>query len=203
MQKLSELANRVTHPVLGVASQITHFIPLRAGLLGLWFLVLLNNPVQGFGAAVTTYGAVLTWDRSTSTGVSGYRIYYGTASGSYTNSLAVGNVTNQTILGLAGGVTYFFAVRAYTVSGVESAFSVETRFITGLAKVQGRTLSNRQFILTVNGAIGHTYDIQATQDLKTWSTIGTAALGSDSSLSFTDTNASRFVRRYYRALQTK
>jgi hypothetical protein len=64
--------------------------------------------------------------------------------------------------------------------------------------VQLRITPTRQFILTVNGLIGHTYDIQATQDFKTWTVIGTVTVGASGSLDFTDTNAASFSRRFYR-----
>jgi hypothetical protein len=67
-----------------------------------------------------------------------------------------------------------------------------------LPGVQLRVTPTRQFILTVNGLIGHTYDIQATQDFKTWTVIGTVTVGASGSLDFTDTNAASFSRRFYR-----
>ena len=64
--------------------------------------------------------------------------------------------------------------------------------------VQLRVTPARQFVLTVNGPIGHTYDIQATQDLKTWTVIGTVTMGTNGLSVFTDTNAASFSRRFYR-----
>jgi hypothetical protein len=55
-----------------------------------------------------------------------------------------------------------------------------------------------QFILTVTGQVSHTYDIQATQDFKTWTVIGTVTVGATGLLNFTDTNAASFSRRFYR-----
>jgi hypothetical protein len=50
----------------------------------------------------------------------------------------------------------------------------------------------------VTGPISHTYDIQATQDFKTWTVIGTVTVGTNGSAVFTDTNAPSFSRRFYR-----
>jgi hypothetical protein len=69
---------------------------------------------------------------------------------------------------------------------------------TTLPGVQLRVTPARQFVLTVNGPIGHTYDIQATQDFKTWTVIGTVTVDASGSLDFTDTNAASFSRRFYR-----
>jgi len=59
-------------------------------------------------------------------------------------------------------------------------------------------MPSKQFALTVTGTVGHTYDIQATQDFKTWTTIGTVTVGATGSLNFTDANAASFSRRFYR-----
>jgi hypothetical protein len=76
-------------------------------------------------------GAVLSWtaptsntDGSTLSNLAGYRIAYGTSASAMTSSIQVANpsVTNYTISNLAPG-TYYFAVRAYTTNGTESAIS--------------------------------------------------------------------------------
>ena len=69
---------------------------------------------------------------------------------------------------------------------------------TALADVQLQVTPAKQFILTVAGQTGHTYDIQATQDFKTWTVIGTVTMGVSGSLDFTDTNAANFSNRFYR-----
>ena len=70
--------------------------------------------------------------------------------------------------------------------------------LTALPGVQFRLTPAKQFILTVAGQNGHTYNIQATQDFKTWTVIGTVTMGVSGSLDFTDTNAANFSRRFYR-----
>ena len=55
-----------------------------------------------------------------------------------------------------------------------------------------------QFALTLTGTVGHTYNIQATQDFQTWTIIGTVTVGASGTLNFTDTNAASFSRRFYR-----
>lgn len=54
--------------------------------------------------------------------LAGYKVYYGTSSGSYASSVNVGNVTSYQIT-LADGSTYYFAVTAYDIYGNESAYS--------------------------------------------------------------------------------
>ncbi len=70
----------------------------------------------------------LAWDASPDANATGYRIHYGGASGVYTNSATVGNVTNATFSNLPDGATYFFAAVAYTVDGFESDYSNETSY---------------------------------------------------------------------------
>ncbi|MEA3361562.1 MAG: PKD domain-containing protein [Thermodesulfobacteriota bacterium] len=59
---------------------------------------------------------VLSWSAS-SGDVTGYKIYYGTNPGDYTNNIDVGNVTQYQISGLQEGNTYYFVARAYNDSG--------------------------------------------------------------------------------------
>ena len=56
-----------------------------------------------------TQSVTLAWNPVTNANVAGYNIYYGSASGNYTNVTSVGNVTNATISGLTEGATYYFA----------------------------------------------------------------------------------------------
>jgi hypothetical protein len=70
----------------------------------------------------------LTWNPSPSANIIGYDIYYGGASGNYTNMVWVGNVTNWTIPGLLGGVTYYFAATAVNRSGLQSGYTSQTSY---------------------------------------------------------------------------
>ena len=72
----------------------------------------------------------LVWKASTTPNVVGYKVYYGTASGAYSNSIDVGNVTTYGITGLTKGQTYFLATTAYDVSHNESSYSNE---VSGIA----------------------------------------------------------------------
>jgi Putative Ig domain len=54
-----------------------------------------------------------------------FRIYWGTASGSYNNNLTINgaSATGYTITGLAGGATYYFVTTAVDANGEESNYS--------------------------------------------------------------------------------
>jgi len=70
----------------------------------------------------------LTWTANGEPDLAGYKIYVGTASGTYSfpgSAFATGNVTSYTISTLPKGQTYFFAISAYDSAGNESALSAE------------------------------------------------------------------------------
>ncbi len=94
------------------------------------------TPIIGLLAAASMFAQTLTptnppahvglaWDPSPSTEVSGYYIYYGPATGNYTNKVNAGQATSVTVSNLVRGVTYYFAATAYTAEGLESEFSNE------------------------------------------------------------------------------
>jgi hypothetical protein len=66
---------------------------------------------------------VLTWGKL-SDPVTGYKIYYGPASGNYTQIIDVGNVTTYTIGNLTSGA-YYIAATDHDALGNESGFSNE------------------------------------------------------------------------------
>jgi hypothetical protein len=95
---------------------------VRAILLLLSLLLLLPTS-KTFGAQVT-----VAWDPVTASGLAGYNVYYGTASGNYSLKVNAGNQTSATISGLAEGATYYFVATDYNTAGVESGFSNEVKF---------------------------------------------------------------------------
>jgi len=158
------------------------------------FFILLHIPAHA-GQNVD-----LAWDPSLDPTVVGYKIYYGVVSGTDTNVVDVGNATSVTIPDLVEGMTYFFAATAYNMLGVESIFSNELSYTIpwGLPRVQLHAATGGQFILTLTGPMGHTYNIEATEDFTTWTVIETVILGASGSLDFGDTNAAEFPERFYR-----
>ena len=78
-----------------------------------------------FAASAEAGSLTLAWDANSESDIAGYVVNYGIASGSYSNSLDAGNVTSVTIASLTDGQQYFFAVRAYNTSGLQSPLSNE------------------------------------------------------------------------------
>jgi hypothetical protein len=75
----------------------------------------------------------LAWDANTEPDLAGYRVHYGTASGSYTSSVDVHKVTTSSIGTLTAGQTYYFAVTAYDASGNESGYSNQVSYSVAAA----------------------------------------------------------------------
>ncbi|MEW6219008.1 MAG: PKD domain-containing protein [Thermodesulfobacteriota bacterium] len=91
-----------------------------AGRLFLGLLVLLGTCPVLPAAEIT-----LTWDANREPRLAGYRIYWGQASRSYSQSADAGPATTFTVTGLAPDQTFYFAATAYDGAGNESPFSDE------------------------------------------------------------------------------
>jgi hypothetical protein len=89
--------------------------------IALWSFLLALSPLTIFAAPSIT----LAWDPSPDTSVVGYKVYWGIATRTYTNSLSAGGATTLTISNLVAGRTYYFAATAYDTNGIESDYSVE------------------------------------------------------------------------------
>ncbi|GBD95079.1 flagellar basal body rod modification protein [bacterium BMS3Abin05] len=78
------------------------------------------------GMAQSPRGSLIVqWDPNTESDLAGYRVYYGTASRSYSHQIDVGNVTQYKIANLEEGKVYYIALTAYDYWNNESNFSKE------------------------------------------------------------------------------
>ncbi len=109
-----------TH-LAGAATTATRRVALFVLLLG-GLVVATSSSVLG------SQSVTLAWNPVTNANVASYKIYYGSASGNYTNVTSVGNVTNATISGLTEGATYYFATTTLDTSGLESVYSSELAY---------------------------------------------------------------------------
>ena len=78
-----------------------------------------------FPLSVIAASLQVSWNANTETNLAGYKVYYGTTSGTYDATVNVGNVTSYTIPSLSTGKTYYVAVTAYDTSSNESEKSTE------------------------------------------------------------------------------
>jgi hypothetical protein len=121
----------------------------------LWWcaLVVLLSIPQAFAGDVS-----LQWDPNSEADVIGYKVYYGTASRTYSAPISLGRQTTYTVTGLAAG-TYYFAVTAFNNSGLESAFSNEvSTTVAGTGKsmacdINGDGLRTVADVQTVSNAV--------------------------------------------------
>ena len=63
----------------------------------------------------------LAWDPVSHPDLAGYRVYYGTASGNYPQSVNVGLATSSSLSGITDCATQYIAIRSVAVNGAESA----------------------------------------------------------------------------------
>jgi hypothetical protein len=82
--------------------------------------------------------ATISWNPNAESDLSGYRIYYGTASRSYGPPMPVAKVTQHTLGNLADGKTYYFAVTAIDFAGNESGYSTEAQKAIPATKIPDR-----------------------------------------------------------------
>ncbi|RJQ18918.1 MAG: PKD domain-containing protein [Nitrospiraceae bacterium] len=96
-------------------------------VIGLIFcLILLPGSGLWAGSANLSWGEPTTnVDETPLTDLFGYKIYYGTTSGTYSYNIDIGNVTSYEVTDLTDGTIYYFAVTAYDTSGNESGYSGE------------------------------------------------------------------------------
>jgi hypothetical protein len=70
----------------------------------------------------------LAWDANSEPDLAGYRLYWGTGSGTYQFTQQLGLTTNHTVTNLVLGQTWYFVVTAFNTSGLESGPSNEVSY---------------------------------------------------------------------------
>lgn len=121
--------------------------------------------------------ATVAWDPSPSIDVTGYKLYVGTASKTYTKIFDVGSPLQFRTTNLVPTIPYFYAVTAYNSIGLESDFSQEISYIPPLPAT---TLElNPLGVLTAHLFKGGTFAIQQSQNLISWSLFQTVKPASD------------------------
>jgi hypothetical protein len=127
-------------------------------------LLLLLLPLAASAQTIT-----VAWDASSDPTTAGYIVNYGTAPGTYTNQVDVGNVTSRQFT-LNPASKYYFAVQAYGADGAASPFSEEISYSPALETVP-RVKSPGD--LTNDGAPDLVWQHDATGSVVGWSMAGT------------------------------
>src|SRR5690606_9118553 len=113
-----------------IGSSVTyknHKAPGRA----LWLVCVLTFAFFSIAfRAEASQSVTLEWDPSPDADIAGYRLWYGTSTGSYQQSVEVGSTTSATLPNLADDQTYFIVVTAFNAAGLESEPSNEVSFTT-------------------------------------------------------------------------
>jgi len=128
-------------------------------------LLLLCSAAQLLAADVS-----LAWNASVSQNISGYKVYVGTAAGSYGTPTTIGNQTTHTATVLSAG-TYYFAVKAVNTSGYESDYSnvVSTTIagssvtcdLNGDGSINAGDLQKMVNIILGNASFSSSYDLNS------------------------------------------
>jgi hypothetical protein len=103
-------------------------------------LIMILSVLLLFAACASSADVKLAWDHSVTPTVTGYKVYYGNATGTYGTPITIGYVTTYTVTGLPPG-TYFFAVTAFDAEGNESGFSNEVSCVVAAKPAPPRVLT--------------------------------------------------------------
>jgi hypothetical protein len=135
--------------------------------------------------------------------VVGYYLRHGTASRNYSGVVDTGAATTGTVEGLVSGQTYYFTVTAYNAQRIESEPSGEIAYtVPGpapatlrIARSDGPGSPPRlQFQVPPT----QSYQIQASEDLRSWKKIHTSVSLSTGWIDYVDAQAAQLPKRFYR-----
>jgi hypothetical protein len=110
----------------------------------------------------------LSWAAANNPAVTGFHVYYGTASRSYSNILTVGNTSRAVISGLTFGTVYYVAVSELDSRGHESALSAEITFQAGSAMLTSANIGGQRFSFNLQGSTGQQYVILSSTNFLDW-----------------------------------
>jgi len=157
-----------------------------------------STPCQGAGSVT------LGWNASSDPTVTGYYLYYGSQSTTYTNRLSAGNATSKTVSNLVNGLTYYFVVTAYTSTGLESDPSNEVSYSVPLPApsiTNSVRLATGNFRISGISGASQTCVLLAASSLAapiTWTPIATNVADLNGRFSCSDLRATNYAKRFYR-----
>jgi hypothetical protein len=85
------------------------------------------SPARATSVTLSWVPPTTNTDGTRLVGLAGFRVFYGTAPGQYSQNLSITgpSVTSVVLEGLSSGLTWYFAVTAVASDGVESAYATE------------------------------------------------------------------------------
>ena len=149
--------------------------------------------------AVATRNVTLAWNPSPTSSVSGYHIYTLEENAVVATKVTVGPATQALISGLKEGLNYQFTVTAYDQNGAESVPSQALNYFVPvplqIVRPAGTPYSRLRFPISP----GRQYELQASSDLKVWTTIWqTSALLFYTEADYEDRRDPASERQFYR-----
>ena len=163
----------------------------------LWVLALL------FGVVCLTHAertVNLEWNPVTNGSITGYRIYCLEEGATEPVQIDVGSATSTTMGGLKEGLGYTFTVTAYNEQGRESTPSTPAKIVVPVP-VQLVRPSTPTAIKRIRFPVapGRSYEIQASVDLRNWTTIWQTGIATTYTwLEVPDLQSGSLKQRYYR-----
>lgn len=116
-------------------SAVMHLFRLTILVVSVFLVASQLSATRAFAALATlAWAAPTTYtDGKPISNLSGYKIYTGTVSGSYSQNIDIGNTSSYTLSNLNDATTYYFAVKAYDASGNVSNYSNQVAYTTPAA----------------------------------------------------------------------
>ncbi len=152
-------------------------------------------------AARATQSVTLAWNASPATNVTGYKIYYGNNGTNYNNQVDAGASTSWNVAGLQEGQTNYFVVTAYDVNHNESPPSNQTLYyVPGVLQLSVVNGPRQAVAVNFPVALGQSYSVQASTDLKNWATIWQTNATTNIWVQFQDPAAPNLRMRFYRTV---
>jgi hypothetical protein len=144
----------------------------------------------------------LGWNPVTNMPVAGYAFYVGSTNGTYTSRFDVGTNTAIIINGLTEGTTNYFAVTSYNSARLESPASPAVPYIVpGLVRFALPTKPGAAGTVSFPVAPGHSYELQASTNLSTWTNLWqTSVYSSNIWVSYQDPKGTSSKERFYRLI---
>ena len=176
--------------------------------MGRWLsavsLIWLNLCSAVLGSQPGLFGsqqATLGWNASPDPTVVGYYLYYGTTTGVCTNQIDVGTNTVFSVGGLVAGSTYYFSATSYNGARIESSYVPEVAYIVPGILAVTQNVSSAITRIQFPVAPTHSYQLQASSDLKSWSNLWlTPTQTTNAWIEYDDPCTNAMPSRFYRLI---
>jgi hypothetical protein len=150
-------------------------------------------------AALGDQSLTMSWNPSSDASVTGFNLYYSTNGVNYEAAIDVGTNTTYSVSGLTEGQTVYFYLTAYNAAGAESPPSSQlVYFVPGVVQLAAKTGLRSAAIINFPVSPGHTYSLQASINLMTWSTISHVTPASNCWMQVEDIEGANLKQRFYR-----